>query len=123
MSAQRFLLDQMLDVDVASALLRDGFDVVRVSELGMARADDEEVLAKAMETGRVLVTLDEHFGDWAVLPLLSHTGVVRVKADPATTDNVLIVLIPFLRQCRDKAFDNMLAIVSKNRVRWIKTGG
>jgi predicted nuclease of predicted toxin-antitoxin system len=122
MSGNRYLLDQMLDADIARMLLAAGDDVVRVSELGMARAEDDSVLAKAIAMGRVLVTLDEHFGDWAVLPLRNHTGVIRVKTNPATTENILAVLVPFLSQFGGQSFENTLAIVSKNRVRWIKTG-
>jgi predicted nuclease of predicted toxin-antitoxin system len=122
MNGHQFLLDQMLDAEVADSLIKSGADVVRVSEIGMARSDDHDILAKAISMGRVLLTLDEHFGDWAVLPLQNHAGVIRVKADPATTDNILAVLMPFLRQFVDKSFENTLAIVSMNRVRWIRTG-
>jgi len=69
-----------------------------LSEIGMARSDDENILAKSISMGRILVTLDEHFGDWAVLPLQNHTGVIRVKVDPATTDNIFVVLVLLLRQ-------------------------
>jgi len=112
----------MLDAEVARTLLAAGDNVVRVSQVGMTRSEDDEILAKAIATDRILVTLDEHFGDWTVLPLRKHTGVIHVKANPATTDNMLAVLIPFLRQYRDKSFKDTLAIVSKNRVRWIRTG-
>jgi predicted nuclease of predicted toxin-antitoxin system len=122
MNGQRLLLDQMLDTDVASTLLAAGYDVVRVAELGMARSDDDSILARAIALERVQVTLDEHFGDWAVLPLRNHTGVIRVRADPATTESILAVLMPFLRQFKDASFKNTLVIVSKSRARWIKTG-
>ena len=101
MNGKRFLLDQMLDAEVAHTLLAAGNDVVRVSEVGMARSEDDHILAKAIAMGRILVTLDEHFGDWAVLPLRNHNGVIRVKTDLATTDNILAVLLPFLRQFGD----------------------
>lgn len=74
-----FLLDQMLDADVAHALSQQGFSAVRVSALGMARSADHEILAAATESGQVLITLDEDFGDWAVLPLSNHPGVIRVR--------------------------------------------
>jgi hypothetical protein len=40
----RLYLDQMLRVDVAEALRGEGHDVVRVSEGGQSRADDEQIL-------------------------------------------------------------------------------
>jgi len=121
MSGFRLLLDQMLDQDVAETLSRAGHDVLRVSQVGMQEADDAEVLAKAMETNRVLVTLDEHFGDWVLLPLASHPGVIRVKANPACTGVILSVLLPFLASCAGRDLSNKLVIVSTRQVRWIST--
>lgn len=121
MKRLRLLLDQMLDVDVANALRQLGHDVVSVSELGLATADDSEILARAILDDRMLLTLDEHFGDWAVLPLSEHPGVIRIKANPTTTQSVLALLLPFvLRHCR-RNLRNRLAIVRPSGVRWIWT--
>ena len=38
-----------------------------------------ELLNKAIAENRILVTLDENFGDWVVLPLSEHPGVIRLK--------------------------------------------
>lgn len=72
----RFYLDQMFQMDVAQALRKQGYDVLRASETGHARADDYQILEKAISENRILITLDEHFGDWVVLPLRSHPGVI-----------------------------------------------
>ena len=67
----RLYLDQMLRHEVAQALRDEGHDVLRATEVGQARADDHQILQKAISENRVLVTLDEHFGDWVILPLRS----------------------------------------------------
>ena len=59
----KLYLDQMFHLDVAKALLREGYDVLRAAETGDARADDQQILDKAIAENRILVTLDEHFGD------------------------------------------------------------
>lgn len=122
MTAPRFLLDQMLDADVAVALNQAGFSSVRVSALGMARATDKEILSKSIEQNQILITLDGHFGDWAVLPLKKHMGVIRIKANPATTSNILSVLLPFLSTHGSEDFKDMLVIVSERGVRRVRTG-
>ncbi|MDA0841514.1 MAG: hypothetical protein O2857_27450 [Planctomycetota bacterium] len=38
----------MLDAEVAHRLSSDGHDVVRLSEVGMSRSDDDEVLAESI---------------------------------------------------------------------------
>ncbi len=116
-----FLLDQMLDADVAAAMVEAGYDVVRVSEIGLARAEDDVILERAIESSRVLITLDEHFGDWAVLPLKKHPGVLRIKANPATTTNILSVLMPFLSLHSGSSFCDMLVIISNRGIRYIQT--
>ena len=122
MIALRLLLDQMIDDDVAADLRAEGHDVCTVGKLGMARADDAKILEVAIQQHRILVTLDDDFGDWAVLPLTRHPGVIRIKADPTTTDMIEAVLLPFLRVHAGHEFSNRLVIVSSRAVRWIQTG-
>ena len=121
MKSLRLLLDQMIDSQVAERLSGLGHDVVRVAEIGMARQDDAQILDRAIEDNRILITLDEHFGDWVVLPLSKHPGVVRVKADPSTTERILDVLLPFLVEHQERDFDGVLAIVRSGGVRWVRT--
>jgi predicted nuclease of predicted toxin-antitoxin system len=117
----RLYLDQMFRMDVAQALTREGYDVIRASEVGQARADDQEILEKAITEKRILITLDEHFGDWVVLPLSKHPGVIRLKVNPTTSSNVLSLLLPFLRSQFPTQFENHLVILSPKRVKWILT--
>jgi predicted nuclease of predicted toxin-antitoxin system len=70
----KLYLDQCLRLEVAWALRHEGYDVMRASEVGQARADDSEILLRIQSERRVLITLDDHFGNWAVLPLRKHPG-------------------------------------------------
>ena len=81
----KLYLDQMLRLDVAQALRNEGHDVMRASEVGQARADDNEILEKAIVEDRILVTL----------PLSKHPGVIRLKIDPTTSKNAINLLTPF----------------------------
>ena len=121
MKPLRLLLDQMLDVVVASQLRSQGYDVVRLSDLAMSRADDDAVLTESIRQDRILVTLDDHFGDWAVLPLSSHPGVLRVKSNPATSDRITDLLLPFLEAHGEREFTNQLIIIRETGIRWIHT--
>ena len=121
MSVLRLLLDQMIDADVAIALRAAGYDVRCVADLGMARADDAEILEVAIQQNRILVTLDEDFGDWAVLPLDQHPGVIRIKAAPTTTEVIQSVLLPFLETHASEEFSSRLVIVRLGGARWIRT--
>lgn len=117
----KIYLDQMFGIDVAEALRGEGHDIVRASEIGQSRADDEQILQKAIAESRILITLDEHFGDWVILPLKRHPGVIRIKASPTTSKNVLDILLPFLRIHSSEQFKDRLVILSQKRVKWVST--
>ncbi|MBA3017409.1 MAG: DUF5615 family PIN-like protein [Proteobacteria bacterium] len=117
----KLYLDQMFQLDVAHALRGEGYDVMRASEVGQARADDHQILQKAIAEKRILVTLDEHFGDWVILPLSKHPGVIRLKINPTTSENVIKLLLPFLCLYSSGQFKNHLVIVSPKRSKWVRT--
>ncbi|MBI5074983.1 MAG: DUF5615 family PIN-like protein [Nitrospirae bacterium] len=111
----------MFHLDLAEALRGDGHDVIRASETGDARSDDAQILRKAIDDSRILITLDEHFGDWTVLPLSIHPGVVRIKVHPTTSEKIINLLIPFLSSHSGHLFKNHLVILSEKRAKWIST--
>ncbi len=118
----RLMLDQVIDLDVAADLRSKGHDVLVVSEAGMARADDEDIQAFAVRENRIFVTLDDDFGDWAILPLNRHPGVIRLKVEPTDTKSIESVLFPFVAASERRGFSNRLVIVRRDRLRWIRTG-
>jgi len=111
----------MFRLDVAKALRDEDHNVVRASEVGQDRADDKQVLQKAIADNRILITLDQHFGDWVILPLKEHPGVIRLKVHPNTSINSIKLLLPFLRLYSAKQFKNQLIILSPKRSKWIQT--
>ena len=117
----KLYLDQMLKLDVARGLRNEGHDVERASDIGQDRADDRQILERAISQDRILVTLDEHFGDWVILPLSQHPGVIRLKVDPTTSKNVMEVLLPFLRLHTPNQLKDHLVILSPKRSKWIRT--
>lgn len=87
----------------------------------MARADDLEILEYCTKQDRVLVTLDEHFGDGTVAKLTAHAGVIRLKVHPTGSRNIQETLTPFLERYAKRDFRNILVIVRPTGVRWIHT--
>jgi predicted nuclease of predicted toxin-antitoxin system len=79
----KFLLDQ--DVYAASAqYLRElGHDVVHVSQLGLSRAKDKELLSAAQSQGRIFVTRDRDFGHLVFVNKLG-SGVLYLRILPST---------------------------------------
>ena len=75
----RLLADENLIGGVIRGLLRrnPNLDIVRVQDVGLAGADDPDVLAWAAETGRVLVT-----NDLRTMPRYAYERVVAGEAMP-----------------------------------------
>lgn len=61
----RFLVDEMFGPDVAERLRAAGHDALHVRQLGLAGADDSDVLARAVDEDRVVIT--ENAADFVVL--------------------------------------------------------
>ncbi len=117
----RLYLDQMLSLDVALKLRSKGHDVLRASEVRQSRADDSQILHTAIIENRILITLDGHFGDWVILPLKKHPGVVRLKVNPTTSDNIIKLLLPFLNSYSSEDITDNLVILSPKREKWVHT--
>ena len=56
---------------------------------------DEEILARALAEGRVLVTLDKDFGELAIVRQLPHAGILRLigLSGPQQAEVTLRVLL------------------------------
>lgn len=66
---KRILLDQGLAPSAAGLLRESGWDAIHVSEAGLEKADDAEILDAARQEGRICITLDHDFH--------SHLGLNR----------------------------------------------
>jgi predicted nuclease of predicted toxin-antitoxin system len=92
----RFLLDQDVYAGTARFLAKLSHDVVRVAQIGLSRATDEQLLAVAREQGRILVTRDRDFGALVFVNRLG-AGVLYLRMLPSTQDLVHNELARILR--------------------------
>ena len=83
----RLLLDQDVYAVTARFLNGLGHDIVLAGEAGLSRATDLEVLNKAREDRRILVTRDRDFGG-LVFTEVVEAGVIYLKIGPTTVNSV-----------------------------------
>lgn len=78
---KRLLLDQGLPRSAAALLRQAGWDVIHVSDIGMSRADDVDILRHARAETRICVTLDADFH--ALLATSGEPGpsVMRIRKE------------------------------------------
>lgn len=78
---KRLLLDQGLPRSTGALLEQVGWDVVHVSEIGMSRADDIEILQRARVEHRICVTLDADFHALLATSGERSPSVIRVRKE------------------------------------------
>lgn len=78
---KRLLLDQGLPRSTVALLAQAGWDVAHVSDIGMSRANDIDILQRARAEQRVCITLDADFH--ALLATSGEPGpsVIRVRKE------------------------------------------
>jgi predicted nuclease of predicted toxin-antitoxin system len=83
----KLLTDQDVYEITVKFLIGLKHDVVRVSELGMARSSDEENLTKAIELNRIFVTRDRDYGNLVFVKQI-RSGVLYLRVLPS---NIVLV--------------------------------
>jgi|SRR5215472_7879651 len=77
----RFLLDMNLPPAMAEWLRSEGHDAIHIREIGLAHLPDHEIVARAADERRIVVTLDLDFGE--IAGLAGATGATcRAVATP-----------------------------------------
>ncbi len=114
----------LLDVCASSRLMRAmligrGYDVSSVADRD-PRASDVEVLAMALEEGRVLITEDKDFGELVFVRGLPHSGIIRF-VDMRVEDKVS-AMRSLLDHEADSVCQGVLIVVTRSRLR-VRRGG
>lgn len=114
----RLLIDNNLSPIVAAALRTAGHDAAHVRDYGLQRADDDEILERALAEDRVLVSEDTDFA-----ALLSRAGarapsfVLLRTGDPLTPDEVAELIIVNLPRIAADLEEGCIAVLTRDRVR------
>ena len=84
----KLLPDENLSPHQAATLREPGHDAIAVTEAGPSGEPDEKVRAFAIESGRILLTLDADFGNILRFPPAGTPGVIRLKIHPPTEEAI-----------------------------------
>ncbi|MDD5204298.1 MAG: DUF5615 family PIN-like protein [Desulfobacterales bacterium] len=84
----RFLADNDVWKKTIDLLRTWGHEVVTAREISLSDASDRELLAKAAEDNRLLITRDSDFGALVFLGKAAHNGVILLRIAPETTIEV-----------------------------------
>lgn len=97
----KLLLDENIGRIVTEQLCQLGYDAVNVIDTARG-ATDIEVLTKALEEKRILVTLDKDFGRLIFYNSNKYVGVIFLRLNVENSKNIFLVLLNILTNYSDK---------------------
>jgi predicted nuclease of predicted toxin-antitoxin system len=114
----RFLVDECTGPAVARWLRAQGHEVFSVYEEARG-LDDDTILRKACDEGRILITNDKDFGAKVYRDRRPHRGVVFLRLDDERAGVKIDTLARLLRDHADRLADRF-TVVTRNRVRFAR---
>jgi predicted nuclease of predicted toxin-antitoxin system len=111
----RLVLDQGIPRDAAT-LLRDRLhDCIHVSEIGMSKADDREIVRWALEQRAAVVTLDADFHAILAVTRASAPSVIRIRVQGLDGLAVTNVVQRVIQEFAADLFDGSVITVKANK--------
>lgn len=114
----KFLIDQNRSPRLAELLREHGHDAVHTLELGLERAEDDELLSLAATEGRVIVSGDTDFG--ALLALLSRRSpsvILFRSRNTLTAEDQAVIILDHLGDLEQDLIAGAVVVVSDDRLR------
>ena len=114
----RFLVDECTGPVVASWLRDQNHEVFSVYDEARG-LDDDEVIQKALEGERILITNDKDFGEKVYRDGRLHSGVILLRLQDERSTSKIRVLSNLLNMYSDR-IPNSFLVVTEQRVRFAR---
>jgi predicted nuclease of predicted toxin-antitoxin system len=113
----KLLLDQGLPLS-AAVLLRDaGIDTIHIGEIGMSEAKDAEIIQRAKEEERTVVTLDADFHTLLALEEAISPSVIRIRIERLRAQAFTNLLLIVIAECEEDIEQGSAITVEPSRIR------
>ena len=84
---------------------------------GLSRADDEQVLRYAIDEDYVLLTFNADFSDLRLIPVGTHSGIIRLRLHEQTARELHPILRRVIGQIESKDLNGKLVTVKSHSIR------
>ena len=111
------LLDQGLPGTTPLHLRKSGLEAEHASDIGLSTADDRTILARALEHGQIVVTLDADFHVHLALSGAAGPSVIRLRIEGLKAPQLADLLVQVLKQCGDDLKSGAMLTVTESSVR------
>jgi predicted nuclease of predicted toxin-antitoxin system len=113
----RFVADMGVSRTTGEHLRDHGHDVIHLSEEGLHRLPDDEILGLALREQRIVLTFDLDFGDLLALGSLSLPSVIIFRLEDQTPGSVTPRLLQLLAERQQDLEEGALVVVEDRRYR------
>ena len=113
----KFLLDMPVSRSLIALLQRLGHEAAHVSDLGLGRAPDHEILARARQDGAVLVTADLDFPRLMVLGWSTGPGIILFRGGSYSDAEMTSLLERVLVAVPAETLGQAICVVDQRRIR------
>lgn len=112
-----FLADMGISNSVVNFLRQSGHEIVHVREVGMKRALDVEIVTKAKNENRIVLTCDLDFGDILAAAGDDKPSVIIFRLEDETPAHMNIRLSQVLKESSNALLEGAIVIVEESRHR------
>lgn len=113
----KLLLDQGTPRSAADILREAGFDVVHTGEVGLAEAEDAEIIERAASEDRIAVTLDADFHALLVLSQKQKPSVIRIRVEGLRAKDFSSLVRHVLSESEDELNAGAMISVTEFQIR------
>jgi predicted nuclease of predicted toxin-antitoxin system len=113
----RFLIDMPLSITLARWLVAKGHDAVHAAELGLNRATDEEIVARAKRDGRTIVTADLDYPRLLAIAHATEPSLILFRGGDWSEANVIARMSEILEVLNETDIQQSILVVDRDRVR------
>jgi predicted nuclease of predicted toxin-antitoxin system len=113
----KFLADMGVSPLTVRALKEEGYDAVHLSEQGLIRMPDGEIMTKAKQESRIVLTFDLDFTDLLAANKENLPSVIIFRVKNTLPNFITSKLLTVLFECQVNLLDGAIIIVEDYRYR------
>jgi predicted nuclease of predicted toxin-antitoxin system len=102
---------------VADQLNADGHDAIHLGQQGLGRLSDEQIFAKAMAEGRIIVTADLDFGAILARTGIASVSVIVLRIAHPRADRVVTLVRRALADAATELVRGAVVLIEETRLR------
>jgi len=113
----RFLVDMALSPGLADWLAQRGHDAIHASAIGLSRAPDSEIIQKARDDLRIVITADLDFPRLLALAASERPGLILFRGGNYSDAEIIERLTHALELTGDDDLNTLVLTIERWRIR------